>query len=368
MRLSYWEQKSLIGDPDVVIIGAGIVGLTAAKCILEAHPKLKVTIMEGQAIGALASSRNAGFACFGSVSELVADIATYGEDKVLELLDLRRKGLALLIQRLRPRAINYQEVGGYEVFRTSESFKQNESHIASLNKLIGENIFEVTSIPASMRFHPKTIFNRTEGHLDTGKMYNSLYNSALDAGVRILNGIKVADYLDKGDKVFLKLERIEGDFICRRLLVTNNALAKNILPELNVVPCRNQVLITSPIPNLGLSGTFHMDEGYVYFRDVDGAILIGGGRHQFPEEEIGTLGSNQANLNYLKDLLRQFVLPEDTQYSVDSTWSGVLTGGSNRLPIVQRVSENTTVAVRLGGMGVAIGSIIGQQVATLAFQ
>jgi glycine/D-amino acid oxidase-like deaminating enzyme len=44
-------------------------------------------------------------------------------------------------------------------------------------------------------------------------------------------------------------------------------------------PARAQVLITKPIDSLKIKGTFHMDRGYYYFRNIDNRVLIGGGRN-----------------------------------------------------------------------------------------
>ena len=39
--------------------------------------------------------------------------------------------------------------------------------------------------------------------------------------------------------------------------------------------------------------------------------------------------------------------------------------GQNKAPIVKNVSDRISIGVRLGGMGVAIGSLVGEEVAEL---
>ena len=46
-------------------------------------------------------------------------------------------------------------------------------------------------------------------------------------------------------------------------------------------------------------------------------------------------------------------------------WSGILGIGDQKKPIIERVSPNVVVAVRMGGMGVAIGSLVGEEAAAL---
>jgi len=137
------------------------------------------------------------------------------------------------------------------------------------------------------------------------------------------------------------------------------------VPQEDIVPVRNQVLITQPLNGLSWKGCFHMDEGYIYFRNVGDRILIGGARHKYPEGEIGQLGENKENLGFLLDFIKEHLITSTSEIVIDKNWSGILSGGSDRLPIVKRVGEHVTIAARLSGMGVAIGLDIGEEAATL---
>jgi glycine/D-amino acid oxidase-like deaminating enzyme len=69
-------------------------------------------------------------------------------------------------------------------------------------------------------------------------------------------------------------------------------------------------------------------------------------------------------MNRLKQILDEIIIPEQN-YTIDHVWSGIMGFGENKSPIVRRVSENIFCAVRLGGMGVAIGSLVGQEAVEL---
>ena len=69
--LSFWERDSFFNDIDVVIIGSGIVGLSTALSLRERDATLRIAIIERGAMPTGASTRNAGFACFGSITELL---------------------------------------------------------------------------------------------------------------------------------------------------------------------------------------------------------------------------------------------------------------------------------------------------------
>lgn len=47
-------------------------------------------------------------------------------------------------------------------------------------------------------------------------------------------------------------------------------------------------------------------------------------------------------------------------------WSGIMGVGETKRPIVQKLHPRLTVAVRMGGMGVAIGTQVGEEAANLA--
>ncbi|MCE2821321.1 MAG: FAD-binding oxidoreductase [Saprospiraceae bacterium] len=96
-ELSYWEQQSFFEHIDVAVIGSGIVGLAAAIHLREKNPKLRVVVFERGPLPAGASTRNAGFACFGSMTELIDDLSHTPEDTVLSTVEKRWNGL----QRLR---------------------------------------------------------------------------------------------------------------------------------------------------------------------------------------------------------------------------------------------------------------------------
>ena len=78
LALSYWEHQSFFGSAEVVIIGAGLVGLTAALYLKQRRPNWHVVVLERRALPSGASTRNAGFACLGSISEPLPDISLPG--------------------------------------------------------------------------------------------------------------------------------------------------------------------------------------------------------------------------------------------------------------------------------------------------
>ncbi|RME93400.1 MAG: FAD-binding oxidoreductase, partial [Bacteroidetes bacterium] len=110
-QLSYWEWDSFFRDIDVLIIGSGIVGLSAAINLKEQNTKLRIVVLDRGPLPIGASTRNAGFACFGSLSELEDDLQHSSREDILQLIQLRYEGLQRLRRRYGDEAIGYEALG-----------------------------------------------------------------------------------------------------------------------------------------------------------------------------------------------------------------------------------------------------------------
>jgi glycine/D-amino acid oxidase-like deaminating enzyme len=371
LNISYWEQNSWFNNIDYAIIGSGIVGCTCALEIRKLYPEAHITIFEKGILPSGASTKNAGFACFGSLSEILDDLQSHSIDEVNALITERKIGLETLRKLLGDDAIDYQEHGGYELFETSQIalFNNCVAQLETVNKILRpifkEDVFSVIATPFGFQgVHSQAIFNKFEGQIDTGKMMRSLLKKVADENITIINGVTVADIssLESGCKLYLE----DGVTInAVKICVTTNGFAKQLLRE-DVAPARAQVLITKPIKNLKIKGTFHLDRGYYYFRNIDNRILFGGGRNlDFKTEETSELGVTEIIQNRLELVLRETILPT-TDFELDSRWSGIMGVGSQKKPIIKQTEDNIYCGVRLGGMGVAIGSLIGKQLAHLS--
>ncbi|NNC44442.1 MAG: FAD-binding oxidoreductase [Winogradskyella sp.] len=369
MNLSYWEIKTWLTNVDFTVIGSGIVGLNCAIALKQQYPKANVLILEKGTLPEGASTKNAGFACFGSLSELIEDLNHHTEEEVLDLVKQRIDGLQLLRKSLGDKHIDFFQHGGYELFLKSDEqlYELSRSKEEKINKLLHpifkdavfsmkENTFGFKNI------HKKYSYNKFEGQLDTGKMMRALIDKVHHLGIKILNNIAVKDYQESYDHVTVHTNQF--DLSCSKLVIATNGFASTLIKE-DIKPARAQVLITKPINNLQIKGTFHLDEGYYYFRNIDNRLLFGGGRNlDFKTEETTIFGQTELVQNKLEELLHQVILPQ-TPFEIEHRWSGIMGVGNKKKPIVKQVSDHTYCGIRLGGMGVAIGSKIGLDLARL---
>jgi len=248
-----------------------------------------------------------------------------------------------------------------ELFDTCAARLEEINHL--LRPIFGENPFERTTNKFGFeQVKSEYITHRYEGQIDTGKMMKALLTKALAAGVLILNSIAVQEIKDKASQVEIKTAKFE--LKSNKVFVTTNGFASSLLNE-EVMPARAQVLITKPIKSLNIKGTFHFDEGFYYFRNIDNRILFGGGRNlDFKAEKTISFGQTAIIQNKLEKLLQEVILP-NSDFEIDLRWSGIMGVGNQKRPIVKQVSNNVLCGVRMGGMGVAIGGLIGRDLANL---
>lgn len=374
-ELSFWERQSHFTNIDVLIVGGGIVGLNSALQLKLAEPALRVSVVDGGPFLPYgASTRNAGFACFGSMSELLDDLEKSDENEVFSLVSKRWEGLQRLRNLLGDPALHYEPLGGYELFteQQDELFQQCMNNLERFNRLLYEisgqkNMYaEESSKIADFGFNKVShlILNRGEGQLDTGRMMQALTAKVRSMGVDVLTGISVLKMEAYGPGVRLFTAH-NFTIDATKVLVTTNAFAQQLLPELVVIPGRAQVLITAPLPRLSFSGSFHYDKGYFYFRNVGNRVLFGGGRNlDFSGEETTEFGLTSMIQDRLEVLLKEVILPGQP-FEVEQRWSGIMGLGPVKSAIVKKIHPGIFCAVRMGGMGVAIGSLIGEEAAAM---
>ena len=373
-ELSYWERESFLNNIDIVVVGSGLVGLCAAIRAKERFPNQRIVVLERGGMPLGASTRNAGFACFGSMTELIDDLQHTPAETVWNVVERRWKGLQQLRKITGDQAIHYFQHGGFELFTEAENalFEDCMDHLSEFNR-----------IAKSITGHPEVyknandqlpkfgfkgvrnlLINQAEGQIHTGQMMNALLRKAREKGVEILNGISIQQLEDTPQGIVLHTTA-GWSIQASQAIICANGFARQLLPQLEVWPARNQVLITQPIPGLKVEGCFHYDRGYIYFRNIDGRILLGGARNlDFEGEQTDQFEANTTIRQALTNFLHEVICPNQN-VQIDTWWTGIMGLGPIKKPIVKRISPHVIAAVRLSGMGVAIGAGVGTEGADL---
>lgn len=371
-QLSYWEKETFFKDIDFLIVGAGIVGYSAAIHLREQHPKAKILILEKGYLPSGASSKNAGFACFGSATELIDDLQNMDRSLVWATVEKRWEGLRYLRQLIGETALDLEVNGSWDLIRNNEDSNITEirDHLELLNKEIEaitreKNVYsEDPFLSEKFGFQglKTSFFNRLEGQINTGKMIRRFHQLVIEHNIDVIFGVSVLDFETSEARVTTHTSI--GEITAENLLICVNGFAAELLEE-DVQPARAQVLVTEPIPNLALKGTFHYDKGYYYFRNINDRILLGGGRNlDFKGETTTSLSTTTPIMEALEELLRTVILPGQS-IAIEHRWAGIMGVGKTKAPIIRKIEPNVGIGVRMGGMGVAIGSLVGKELAEM---
>lgn len=369
-HLSYWEKTHLFKDLDSLIIGSGITGLSTAIHLKMDNPNQKVLVLERSYLPCGASTKNAGFACIGSPGEILDDLSKEDEAVVFNRLAKRYEGLKYLRKLLGDYAIDFQKLGSYELFNSSEeAYDSCMNSLCYLNQKVEEytsiaNCFTAYSSLSTFGFKhfDKAIHHKAEGQIDTGKMMFSLLKKAQELGVMILNGIEIKE-IGKN-----QLESNWGKIPFKKLAICTNGLTQKLLSSEKISPARAQVIISKPIKNLKFKGIFHFDQGYYYFRNVGNRVLFGGGRNlNFKKEETDSLDTSEEIINHLKEIMKSRLLPNQ-DFEIEDSWAGTMGIGQSKEVSLKEIKPGVFCCVGLGGMGVALGSLLGKELTELMNQ
>jgi gamma-glutamylputrescine oxidase len=376
--LSIWEKQSFV-QYHYIIIGSGIVGLNTAILLKKKHPNKSVLILERGLLPSGASTKNAGFACTGSATELLENLKTDTETDIINLFEKRLKGLNYTRQLLGDNNINYNSNGSYELLQATDiPTLQKIDYLNGIlkNVTITKPFTVDESIITKAAFNniiiKSAIKNNCEGSIDTGKMMQALLQKARQLDVQIITGCEVLKYETATNKIDVICTNNTLNesiiFVAQQLLLCTNAFTKKLNTTVDILPGRGMVLATTPIINLKFEGIYHLDAGYFYFRNVGNRVIFGGGRNlDFETETTTEFGINETIKTDLIHKLNTIILPT-TPYQIDYCWSGIMAFGNTKNPIITKLDNRVFAAVRCGGMGVAIGSVMAQELVALVVE
>lgn len=372
ISLSVWEKESFYASKDIIIVGAGLMGLWTAWELLQQNPSLRIVILERNSTPLGASTRNAGFACFGSPTELISDMETMGINEMLKVVEMRYKGIEKIKQHFPDEVLEFEHCGGYEcINKNSRFWPALDDRISQLNKLLKDitgqrSIFKYAGNKLSdlgLQHFDTLIENSTEAALHSGKLVQALTQELLTKGVTILSGFPVKEWHKDGNGFEVKSETnqsIKGT----KLIFCTNAFSNTLLDTTTIQPGRGQIILTTPIPNLPMKGTFHFDEGYYYWRHLGNRILLGGGRNtDFEGENTTDLNGSDIIRNTLIAFLQKHISPT-LQYKIEHSWSGIMGFTEDKRPFTGYVKDGAYLAIACNGMGVALTPVIAETIAS----
>lgn len=369
--LSYWEKEHF-RKFDTVIVGAGLTGLHTAYQLKSKDPERRILVLERASIPTGASTKNAGFACFGSVTEILDDLNSMSENEVENLVRQRWQGLQLTKKMVDLNRIQYTSWGGFELLNREQEGVIDK--IDSINQLLAP-IFErdvfsqrndlIEKFGFNQQAVQQLIYNPLEGQLNPYQLVSALTQKCRNAGVEIITGQEVEEI--EGSRPYSI--RCKNGFTVEtsQTIICTNAFASELAGSAaQLQPGRGQVLITEPIENLKVKGVFHWEAGYYYFRNYGNRIVFGGGRQlDFEQENTRLIEVSETIQTDLENRLKNVILP-GLSVKIDHRWAGIMAFGPTKKTHIEIDGQQRILGVGLNGMGVALSAKVGEEIAILA--
>jgi len=366
-------QPALSGDRtcDVVVVGGGFTGLSAALACAEKG--LSVVLLEAEAIGFGASGRNGGQLIPGLRWSMREIDAEFGRERARAIFDVVWEARDRVWDRVARHAIACDlKPGHLEAAYKPADFTDMQREAEFLDARFGYSTEVVARADlgrhiAGGNYHGG-VYDPRGGHFHPLNYALGLARAALDAGVLIHERSQVVR-LDAAGPVRVTTER--GAISATDAILATDAWISGLDAALgrHTVPIMNYNVATAPLTDADAllpSDAAVADSRFVinYFRPTpDGRLLFGGG-----ETWTRQLASDPAAIAR-RPMERLF--PQLGGVKVDYAWGGLLGISANRMPYVRRLGSGVTVAAGFSGQGVALcplyGAILAEAVAgTLA--
>ncbi|MCX5579183.1 NAD(P)/FAD-dependent oxidoreductase [Kaistia terrae] len=348
---------------DVVIVGGGYTGLSAALHLAEAG--IDTVLIEAEKIGWGASGRNGGQLHTGQRRDQDFLEKRLGKPAAHELWGLAEEAKALVHQLIDKHQIDAEwRPGLIETVHKPRLVDEERHYVEKLNRDYGYAPAEwidreqlAPMIGTDSYFGGR--LDRTAGHLHPLKFAQGLARAAAKAGARIHEGTAATKLVDGETPV---IETLRGRIKAETIILAGNGLLDGIDQEVETraMPIKNFILTTEPIGAGGPGGLIPGGEAvsdsrfvvYYWRPTPDGRILFGGGETYSRSDPADIFAFVRRHL--LK------IYPQLERTRIDHAWGGTLAVTVNRLPFLRKVRSGVYAASGYSGQGVALAPFGGK--------
>ena len=362
MSTSYWLDRSGRAEKknyDVVIVGAGISGLSTAYWLNQEDPSLKVAIVEKSRLGFGASGRNAGFVTCGSVEHFNRLISKHGQAEAVEIWKFAETNLKLLQEHIivdQGEKIEFTKRGAYSLAAQDNEFNELKTVAKTMTSLnIPVEVYHSTEIEKNVG-----AVNFVGGikYLDDAEtnpvLLLEMMKSKIKADFFEMTEAHNYEETREGTRI---LKTDNGDFECSMIIYCLNGYSPNMHPYFadKIYPTRAQILMMEKAP-MFMDGPCYANFYLDYFRQMpNGALLIGGFRQL---EKATEVGYSDHITDVIQGALHDFVkthLPALNDKKVSHRWGGIMGFSRDGQPMIGALPEDNQVYFAGGYTGHGIG-------------
>jgi gamma-glutamylputrescine oxidase len=376
MTISYWldENQKKTLNYDILIIGAGIAGLSTAYWLEKKDPSLKIAIIEKHSLAFGASGRNAGFVTCGSANHFNKLQKNFGFEKAIEIWKFSEQNRELLKTEIiqdRIRDVDYFSTGSCTVSSSEEDWSQQQNVLVKDMLRAGidvELIYEKDLFSQyGVKNSPGGIQYKHDGIIHPIKLLNLLKS-------RLKN---TSFYF--GEEVFtvssgapsVKVESQKNIFSGAKLFVCLNGFTGQLMPEFKklIKPQRAQAVVTEPLPAF-VKGPCYLTKHLCYFRQLPtGELLVGGFRNADLEAENTALDEATEKIqNALTEFIHGY-FTQAARVQIKYRWSGIMGFSADEQMLVGKHPErqNTYIMAGCASHGMGLSFNVGRVLVDSAF-
>lgn len=364
------EAEPPAGATDVVVIGSGITGLTAA--LAAARRGAKVAVLEAQSLGWGASSRNGGQVLTGLKVGAGDLFARYGRERTRRMFAASVKAIDEVEALVREEGIacDFVRSGHLEV-------AAKRTHVAGLEltgAVLAEQFNHPTRLIAAKDLPGEIgspvyyggLVDEASAVLNPARYTAGLIGAALRHGVRLYAHTPVVRIAREGTRWRVITSR--GTLLARDAFVASSGYTGPATPDLRkrLVPIGSYMIASEPLSAETQHqvlptrrAVFDTNNFLHYYRlSADGRMLFGG-RAGFYPESAQTVRESARILQ--ADLQRVF--PQLRSAAVTHVWGGTLDFAFDLMPHAGRLTRGLHAglhyALGYAGHGVSLATYLG---------
>lgn len=366
MTQSIWQQLQLnitetaySKNYDILIVGAGIAGLSTAYWLEKKDPSLKIVIVDQAFLGAGASGKNAGFLTCGSIEHFNKLYLQFGLTKALEIWHFSEQNHQLLwteIIQSDPEIVDYEKTGSCTVAANDQDFLKYQN----LVELMAKEKIEIKLKDGnylSEKYGVKKAVGGTEykhdGVIHPIKLLSKIKSKLKNTEFVFNSTVRSFEQAGSGWKVRLN----SGSISCSKFIFCVNGYSDTLLPELkNIVkPQRGQILVTESLPKF-IKGPCYLTKFLCYFRQLPGGELLVGG---FRNADLLNENTNEDKISEkIQDALTEFTesyFNLNKSIKINYRWSGIMGFTADGQMILGQHPQKKNIYIMAGCSGHGLG-------------
>ena len=347
---------------DVVIVGGGFTGLSAAAHLAKAGTR--VALIDAHRFGDGASGRNGGQLGTGQRGWAEEMEAEYGFSRAKALFDLAEEAKAHLLEFAAANGIEIEyRPGQLSVAHKKRYVPDYRAHAEIMATRYGyPHLAFMDQTETAERLGSDRYFGGTRdtgtGHIQPLKLVIGTARVAAEAGAALHENTKATSVVSQNGKVLVKTPR--GTITAEKGLIGVNAHGGNLEPSgaAHVMPIGSFIGATEPLPanSLVLPGGEAVDDSRFvvrYFRkSPDGRLLFGG------REVYGVNDPRDIHIHIRRQIAATYPALKDV--TITHGWGGYVGITVPRKPFVREVLPNVISAGGYSGHGVMLSNFVGK--------